>query len=114
MRILDELNNELLEEEIDCSKGYLREENIFVKHHDAVEAVEEEGHWEIVAEYPNGGRDVEWVIDVPGITAKEAWDEYEDIYRYIEYTAEKLEAIEEERNKPTTEELLNILLGVTE
>lgn len=114
MRILDELNNELIEEEIDFSKGYLKEEEIFIKHHDAVEAVEEEGHWETIAEYPNGGRDVEWVVDIPGVEAKEAWDEYEDIYRYVEYTPEELEAIEKERNKPTTDELLNILLGVTE
>lgn len=26
---------------------------------------EEEGHWETVAEYDNGGRDVEWVVDSP-------------------------------------------------
>lgn len=114
MRVLDESNNELNEQELDFSKGYLKEEKIFVKHHDAVEEVEEEGHWETIAEYPNGGKDVEWVVDVQAVEAKEAWDEYEDIYRYVKYTDEELKEIEEERNKPTMEELLDILLGVTE
>ena len=30
-------------------------------------------HYETVAEYPNGGRDVRKVIDVPGVPAQAAW-----------------------------------------
>lgn len=37
------------------------------------------------------GTDLESVIDVEHEDAKEAWDEYEDIYRYILYTEEELE-----------------------
>lgn len=109
MKILDENGIEI--ESPDLTLGYLKDETIFVKHHKAIEAVEEVWHYETVAEYPSGGKDVKKVVDVPGVEAQEAWDEYEDIQRYILYTEEELAAMEEERNKPTVEELLNILLG---
>lgn len=112
MRILDENGIEIRNP--DYEKGYLKEDNIFIEHHEAIEAVEEQGHWETIAEYPNGGKDIEWIVDVEGVEEKEAWDEYEDIYRYVLYTPEELAKIEEERNKPTIEELLGILMGVTE
>jgi hypothetical protein len=100
MRIFDLDGNELQEEHIDYEKGYLKEDSLFVAHHEAIEAVEEKGHWKTVAEYPNGGKDVEWIIDVPGVEAAEAWDEYEDILRYIPYTEEEL--AEREAAKPVT------------
>ena len=84
MRILDENNMEIVSP--DLSLGYLVQEEIFVAHHEATEAVEEQWHYETVAEYPNGGKDVTKVIDVPGVEAQEAWDEYETILRYIRYT----------------------------
>lgn len=88
MRIFDENDNELLK--YDSVKGYLKNDKRFVKHHEKLEAIQEEGHWETVAEYPNGGKDVEWVIDVPGVEAKDAWDEYEDILRYVPFTEQEL------------------------
>lgn len=88
MRILDEQGNEL--ETYDNTKGYLVNDKVLIAHHEAVEAVEEQGHFETIAEYPNGGKDVEWVVDTLGVEAAEAWDEYEDIYRYIPYTAAEL------------------------
>lgn len=120
MRILNENNIEI--KNFDREKGYLKEERIFVEHHEAIEAVEEQGHWETIAEYENGGKDVEWKVDVAGVKAKEAWDEYEDIMRYILYTPEELKIIEEQKNAPTDaeriaelEEALELLLsGVTE
>lgn len=96
MRILDINNIEITTP--DYSLGYLVEEKLFIAHHDAIEGVEEQGHWETIAEYPNGGKDVEWVIDVERVEACEAWDEYEDIYRYVLYTEEELAEIER-RNK---------------
>ncbi|WP_407450075.1 hypothetical protein [Fibrobacter sp.] len=103
MRIFDVNNVEI--ESPDLEKGYLKEDSLFVMHHEATEAVDEEGHWEVIAEYPEtGGQDVEWFVDVPAVVAKEAWDEYEDIYRYIEYTEEELAEIEAEKNKPTIED----------
>lgn len=102
MRILDSNNVEI--ENPDLSLGYLTEDKILIAHHEAVEAVEEQWHYETVAEYPNGGRDVAKVIDAPGVEAKDAWDEYETIQRYIPYTEEELAAMEEARNKPTPQD----------
>lgn len=102
MKILDENNVELPSP--DLSKGRLVEERLFIAHHEAVEAVEEQWHYETVAEYPNGGKDVAKVIDAPGAEAKDAWDEYETIQRYVPYTEEELAAMEEARNKPTPQD----------
>lgn len=102
MRILDENNVELVNP--DLSLGYLKDEQLFVKHHEAIEYVKEQGHYETVRVYPNGGKDVEWIVDVPCVEARKAWDEYEEIRRYIPYTDEELVKIEEERNKPTAEQ----------
>lgn len=88
MRIFDNNNVELFE--YDKTKGILKEDQLFVKHHEAIEAVEEKGHYNTIIEYPNGGKDVEWVVDVPGVRAKEAWDEYEDILRFIPFTEAEL------------------------
>ena len=123
MRILDEHNIEI--ENPDYELGYLKEETLFIQHHEAVEAVAEEGHFEVIAEYPNGGKDVKWVIDVAAVEAAEAWDEYEEIYRYVLYTEEELAerqrlAEEAYRNSPEyrikeLEAALELLLsGVTE
>lgn len=88
MRIFNDKNVEIKSPNL--RKGRLEEAKRFVKHHDAVEAVVGKGHYEVVEEYSNGGREVKWVVDVPAVEAKEAYDEYEDILRYVEYTAEEL------------------------
>ena len=49
------------------------------------------------------------MIDVPGVQAKEAWDEKIPIQMYIPYTQEEIERIEAERNKPTQEQRLSAL-----
>jgi chitodextrinase len=92
MRILDQNDNEIQPEDVDYRLGKLSDDKIFIQHHDAVEAVEEQGHYETLQEYPNGGKDVKWKVDVLGVEAKEAWDEYEDIQRYTKFTAEELKA----------------------
>ncbi len=93
----------------DTTLGRLVPEKILVASHPAVEAVEEISHYEVVAEYPNGGKDVALVVDRPGIPAADAWDEYEDILRFVPFTEEELAAIEAERNKPTAEERISEL-----
>ena len=79
------------------------------EHHAAVKGVAEVWHYETVAEYPNGGKDIRRVVDVPGVEAREAWDEEIAIQIYTPYTQEELDRMEAERNKPTTEERLAAL-----
>ena len=110
MRILDENNIELTKEEVNLELGYLRPESIMSIHHEAAEEVKEVGHYEVIAEYPNGGKDVAWIIDVPGIEAKEAWDEYEDIQRYVLYTEEELAARDAEKKAKEEDALLKVQL----
>jgi flagellar biosynthesis/type III secretory pathway protein FliH len=80
----------------DLTKGYLVKSTRKV-HHAAIPGVQEVWHYETIAEYSNGGKDVAKVVDVLGVEGKEAWDEYETIQRYILYTEEELAAMEEER-----------------
>lgn len=102
---MGEIYNEAMEhiENPDLSLGYLTDSTRTV-HHDAVEGVEEQFHYETIAEYENGGKDVEKVIDVPGVEAKPAWDEEIPIQIYHLYTQEELDKMEEERNKPSQED----------
>lgn len=108
MKIFDSNNVEL--ESPNLSLGYLTEDKILIAHHEAVEAVEEQWHYETVAEYPNGGKDVAKVIDAPGVEAQDAWDEYETIQRYVPYTEEELAAMEEARNKPTQQDDVDAMM----
>lgn len=102
MDIYDEQGNPVTD--YDPAKGRLEMQKR-IHHHEAVEAVEEQGHWETVVEYPEtGGRDVQWVVDVPGVEAQEAWDEEETYWLYIPYTEEELAQMEADRNQPTPEE----------
>lgn len=101
MRVFNEDKTQELKE-YDLNKGHLELDKLFIRHHEAVEEIKEQWHYETIAEYPNGGRDVSKVIDVPYQAPKEAFDEYEDIYVYIHYTDEELE----ELNKPSELEIL--------
>ena len=105
-----EIYNERLEriENPDLSLGTLNPGKRTV-HHEAVQGVAEEWHYETVAEYPNGGMDIRKVIDVPGVEARDAWDEEIAIQIYTPYTQEELARLEAERNKPTTEQRLAAL-----
>ena len=102
MDMYDEQGNPVTD--YDPAKGRLEMQKR-IHHHEAVEAVEEQGHWETVAEYPEtGGKDVQWVVDAPGVEAREAWDEEETYWLYIPYTEEELAQMEADRKQPTPEE----------
>ena len=103
MKIIDE--NSAAIENPDLTLGYLVDDTEPVEH-PAVEGVEEVSHYETVAEYPNGGRDVRKVIDVPGMPAQAAWTEQVPVQRYIRYTAEELAAREEARKKQEAKDKL--------
>ena len=96
MKIIDETG--AVVENPDLTLGYLVDDTEPVEH-PAVEGVDEQWHWETVAEYPNGGKDVKKIIDVPGVTAQAAWTEQVPVQRYLRYTEEELAAQEEARKK---------------
>ena len=96
MKIIDE--NGAAIETPDLTLGHLVGGTEPVEH-PAVEGVEEVSHYETVAEYPNGGKDVQRVVDVPGVPAQAAWTEQVPVQRYIRYTDEELAAQEEARKK---------------
>ena len=109
MKIIDE-NGAALENP-DLTLGWLHDETEAVEH-PAQEGVPELSHYETVAEYPNGGKDVRKIIDREGIPARDAWTEQVPIQRYIRYTAEELAArkkAEQAAQLPTTEERLAAL-----
>jgi hypothetical protein len=103
MKIIDETG--AVVENPDLTLGYLTDDTQPLEH-PAQEAVAEVAHYETVAEYPGGGKDVQRVVDVPGVPARPAWTEQLPIKRYIRYTAEELAAQEEARKKAETREKL--------
>ena len=103
MKILDETGTVV--ENPDLTLGYLTNSTEEIIH-PAVEGVEEQWHWETVTEYPSGGRDVQKIVDHPGVQAQEEWVEQVPIQKYIRYTAEELAAQEEERKKAEAREKL--------
>ena len=103
MKIIDETG--AVVENPDLTLGYLTDDTQPLEH-PAQEAVAEVAHYETVAEYPGGGKDVQRVVDVPGVPAQAAWTEQMPVQRYIRYTAEELAAQEEERKKAEAREKL--------
>ena len=103
MKIIDETG--AVVENPDLTLGYLTDDTQPLEH-PAQEAVAEVAHYETVAEYPGGGRDVRKIIDVPGVPAQAAWTEQVPIQKYVRYTAEELAAQEEERKKVEAREKL--------
>lgn len=89
----------------DLSLGRLQKDKLLIAHHDAVaektatevaaelsaqgKTVEQvaDAWYEVIGTYPNGGKDLR---AIQSVAAREAWDEYEDIYVYILYTQEEL------------------------
>ena len=99
MKIYDEtLQNEL--NNPDLTRGKLESAQRLVTHH---EAVKRHYHYEVMegtvtADCPNGlRREVE---DVP---AADAWDEYEDVQRYVPYTEAELAEIAEKKQAEEAE-----------
>lgn len=89
MKIIDENGIELTGEP-DLTLGRLVDDAEIV-HHEATPAVEKESHWVTIRTYPNGSQDVEEVVDVEPVAARDAWDETVPIQRYIKYTQDELD-----------------------
>lgn len=103
MKIIDETGAVI--ENPDLTLGYLADDTEPLEH-PAQEAVAEVAHYETVAEYPSGGRDVQKVVDRPGVQAQEEWVEQVPIQKYIRYTEEELAAREEARKKQEAKDKL--------
>lgn len=61
MRILDENDKELTQDQVDLSVGYLVNEQVFKEHHDAVAEIAEQGHYYPKAFYFNDN--TKYVVD---------------------------------------------------
>ena len=86
----------------DMALGWVEEDFRSVCH-PAVPAIREQWHYEVAAQYPNGGRDVRRVIDVSGVQARNAWEERIPILIYHPFTGEELTQREAEKNRPGME-----------
>lgn len=126
MKVYNENKTKVLET-YDLELGYLKADKLLKEHHEAVQEVpaitvetkvavitanggkvEEIGekHYEVVAEFPNGGKTVEEIKETPAIPTKEAYDEYDDIQVYIPYTAEELTKRKQQKYEDRVVELL--------
>lgn len=134
MKVFDDEMNPV--ESPDLSKGQIRYESKEVTWRYVLES-ESQGHYEIVQEYPNGGKDVEWIVDVPEVGHWEArledgslvnadfykdmdepshtWDkreQYETTWSYgvyTPYTQEELGQIEKDKEQHAIEEQIGLL-----
>jgi hypothetical protein len=104
MKVYNENKTQILTE-YDLEKGYLKADTIenFIP---AVEAVEEVSHYEIVKEYPNGGKDVKKVIDIQGVKGVEEYYETENIQVYIPYTENEIAKINAQKRIAELKKLL--------
>lgn len=73
-------------------------------HHNAVQAVEEVSHLEVIKTYENGGQDVKKVIDVPAVEGKPAWDEVVKERVFVPYTQKELDLLRIEELKTLLKE----------
>lgn len=92
MKIYDETKTRLINEP-NLTLGFLKPDFI-EKITPATAEVIEQGHYETVKEYSNGGKDVIWVVDVPGIRAQEAVIEKEEIKIFVPYTQKEIVLME--------------------
>ena len=76
----------------DLSKGKLVSDTL-IEHIPEQQEIQEQWHYETVKEYPNGGKDVEKVIDVVGQPYIAEHDEVEDILVYKPYSEQEIKVI---------------------
>lgn len=81
----------------DLDKGYLVDGKVQIGQSTGVIEVKEQGHFIVDKEYPNGGKDVKWIVDVPYVAPKPSEPIFEDIKVYIPYSLEELRAKKEQR-----------------
>lgn len=94
MKILDMTGAERAESTEELAElGTLTPETIRTVYHAASPGVPEIGHYETTREYPaTGGREVVWVVDIPGTPPTTEWWEEETILRFVPYADAELTA----------------------
>ena len=88
MKVYNHDKTEILTD-YDLDKGYLKSDILETEIAEQ-QAVEEKWHYEVIKEYPNGGKDIKKVIDVEGKPYIAAHTEIEEIQIYVPYTEEEL------------------------
>lgn len=78
-------------ENYDLTKGKLVNDTILVDIPE-VQEVKEQYHYETIATYDNGGKDVKKVIDVKGVEYSPARQEKKEILIYVPFSEEELRA----------------------
>jgi hypothetical protein len=84
-----EKTKELFLGELDLDNGRLIDKEEVI-HHEEIQERQEKGHYQVVAQYPNGGKDIEYVIDIPAQEGRPAYDEYISYQIYVPYSKEYL------------------------
>ena len=93
-----DLKTELKMEDLDLSLGFLKEcEDVTII--PATEEILEEGHYEVVKTYENGGQDVEWIVDQPYVPKKEEERITKSYKVYVPYSENYF------HNKPIKEQI---------
>lgn len=110
MKIFDEKMKEIFNPDLENGKLVAESREVF---HRYKVTQEEKGHYKTIREYPNGGKDVDWVVDTPEEGHWVSYDAYgnevatdivipddapheleipdiEEFYRYLKLTAEEL------------------------
>lgn len=95
MKVYNQTKTEILTT-YDLEKGYLKDDKLFIAHHEAQPEVKEMSHYVTIKEFSNGGKEVRKIVDVPHKPAKPAYDEYENIKIFIPYTID--EYLERQKN----------------
>lgn len=88
MKVYNQDKSQILTD-YDLEKGHLEQDTIITVIPEQ-KAINEVSHYEVIAEYPNGGKDVKKVIDIQGQDYVPEHTEVEQIQVYIPYTADEL------------------------
>lgn len=88
MKVYNQDKTQILET-YDLNLGKLVNDIITINQPEIAE-IKEQGHYVTLAEYPNGGKDVEWVVDIEGVAYQPAKTYEENILVYIPFTQNEL------------------------
>ena len=105
MKVYDKEKTQILQT-YDLNKGYLKED-VLLTHYPEVQEVKERSHYEVIKEYPNGGKDIKKVIDVEAVEYQPPRVEEEKIKIYIPYTYLELEELRKNKLRKKRKPLLD-------